>query len=305
MSSSGAEAGLLDGFEDEVDGFGVGFEGWGEAALVADGGVVALLLEDGLEGVEDLGAPAEGVREGFGADGHDHELLEVDVVIGVGAAVEDVHHGGGEGAGVDAAEVAIEGEGEGGGGGAGGGHGDGEDGVGAEGGLVGGVIEGDHGGVDESLVGGVEAGEFGAEDGLDVVDGFEDAFAEEVGLVVVAEFDGLVLAGGGAGGDGGAAAGAGLEGDVGLDGGVTAGVEDFAGGDGGDFGVHAVPFLGGCLRGVGDDAVGEAVVEAGAVVDGSGDTIDGEDGLDERISGGVAHVVDFSKARGWWELRAW
>jgi hypothetical protein len=103
-----------------------------EAAFVADGGVVALLLEHAFEGVEDFDAPAQGVGEGLGADGHDHELLEVDVRVGVGAAVEDVHHGGGQDAGVDAAEVAIEGSLSAFGGGAGGGHGDGEDGVGAE-----------------------------------------------------------------------------------------------------------------------------------------------------------------------------
>ena len=195
---AGRVAGLLDGFEDEFEGFFVGLELRGEAAFVADGGVVALLLEHAFEGVEDLGAPAERVGEGLGADGHDHELLEVDVGVGVGAAVEDVHHGRGQDAGVDAAEVAVERELERVGGGAGAGHGDGEDGVGAELGLVLGAVDGDHGGVDEALVGGVHAGEFGGEDGFDVFDGVEDALAEVVVLVAVAELDGLVLAGGGA-----------------------------------------------------------------------------------------------------------
>ena len=148
--------------------------------------------------MEDFGAPAEGVGEGFRAYGHDHEFLEVDVVVGVGATVEDVHHGGGEDRGVDAAEVAVEGEAEGFGGGAGAGHGDGEDGVGAEVALVVGAVDGDHGRVDEFLIAGVHAGEFGGDGGLDVVDGLEDALAEVVGLVVIAELDGLVLAGGGA-----------------------------------------------------------------------------------------------------------
>ena len=189
--------------------------------------------------MEDFGAHAKGVGEGLGADRHDHELLEVDVVVGVGAAVEDVHHGGGEDAGVDAAEVAIERETEGEGGGAGGGHGDGEDGVGAEGGFVVGVVELEHGGVEEALVGGVHAGELGGDDALDVIDGLENAFAEVVGLVVVAELDGLVLAGRGSGGDGGAAADVAFEDDVGFDGGIAAGVEDFAGGDGDDVGAVA------------------------------------------------------------------
>ena len=118
----------------------------------------------------------------------------------MGAAVEDVHHGGGEDGGVDAAEVAVERKAEGEGGGAGGGHGDGEDSVGAERGLVLGAVDLEHGAIDEALVGGVDAGELGGEDGLDVVDGFEDAFSAEVGGVVVAELDGLVLAGGSAGG---------------------------------------------------------------------------------------------------------
>ena len=60
---AGLVAGLVDGFEDDFDGFLVGFEAGREAAFVADGGVVALLLEDALEGVEDLGAPAERVGE--------------------------------------------------------------------------------------------------------------------------------------------------------------------------------------------------------------------------------------------------
>ncbi len=128
------------------------------------------------------------------------------------------------------------------GGGAGGGHGDGEDGVGAELGLVVGAVDGDHGGVDEALVGGVHAGELGGEDGLDVFDGLEDAFAEVDGLVAVAQLDGLVLAGGGAGGDGGAADGSAVEDDVGFDGGVAAGVEDFACVDRDDLG-HVAPVV--------------------------------------------------------------
>ena len=163
------------------------------------------------------------------------------------AAVEDVHHGRGQDAGVDAAEVAVERELERGGRGAGAGHGDGEDGVGAELGLVLGAVDGDHGGVDEALVGGVHAGEFGGEDGLDVLDGVEDAFAHVVGLVAVAELDGFVLAGGGAGGDGGAAHGSAGEGDVGFDGGVSAGIEDFAGGNGDDL-SHVAP-MGSCAIG--------------------------------------------------------
>ena len=131
----------------------------------------------------DLDAGAEGLVEVVETPGLDHELLEVNGVVGVLAAVEDVEHGDGEGLGGGASEVAVEGEARGVGGGAGGGHGDGEDGVGAEFGLVGGAVEFDHFGVDALLVAGVEA---------------LDGLADVVGLVAVAEFDGFVLAGGGA-----------------------------------------------------------------------------------------------------------
>ena len=39
-----------------------------------------------------LRSPPQGLGEGSRADGHDHELLEVDRVVGVHATVEDVHH---------------------------------------------------------------------------------------------------------------------------------------------------------------------------------------------------------------------
>ena len=226
------EAQLFDGFEDQLNGFRVGLEAGGKAAFIAHGGGVALFLENALEGVEDLDSLAEGVGEGFCADGHDHELLEVNVGVRVRASVEDVHHGRGQKRGIDAAQVAIERELERVGAGAGGGHGDSEDGVGAEAGFVLRTVYGDHGGVEQALVGCVHADELGREDGLDVVDGGEDAFAEVVGLVSIAELDCLMFARRGSGGDGGAADGSAGEGDVSFEGRISAGVEDFTGSDG-------------------------------------------------------------------------
>ena len=59
-----------------------------------------LLVQHALQRVVGLGAPAERLGERGRADGDDHELLEVDVVVGVHAAVEDVHHRDGEDVGV-------------------------------------------------------------------------------------------------------------------------------------------------------------------------------------------------------------
>ena len=61
-------------------------------------------------------------------------------------------------------------------------------------------------------------------------------------FVSIAKFDGLVLAGGGSAGNGGATLGSAVEDDVGLDGGVSAGVEDFACVDRDDLG-HVAPIV--------------------------------------------------------------
>ena len=104
--------------------------------------------------------------------------------------------------------------------------------------LVAGAIELDHGAVDADLVAGIVADERRGDLRLHVGDRLLRALAAVAGLVAVAEFDGLVFAGRGAGGNGGAAEGAGGEADVDLDGRIAAGIDDFAGGDGGDGGVH-------------------------------------------------------------------
>jgi hypothetical protein len=62
-----------------------------KSALVTDGGVELLVLQDLLEVVEGLDAPTERVPEGVGALRHQHELLHVQGVVGVGTAVDHVH----------------------------------------------------------------------------------------------------------------------------------------------------------------------------------------------------------------------
>jgi uncharacterized protein YqfA (UPF0365 family) len=65
-----------------------------------------------------------------------------------------------------------------------------------------------------------------------VGDGLLHALAEVARLVAVAQFDGFVLAGGGAGRNRGAADSAAGEANVDLDGRIAAGIDDLAGGDG-------------------------------------------------------------------------
>jgi hypothetical protein len=46
--------------------------------------------------VEDLGAVAERLAEAWRAERHQHEFLQIDGVVGVRAAVDDVHQGNGQ-----------------------------------------------------------------------------------------------------------------------------------------------------------------------------------------------------------------
>ncbi len=94
--------------------------------------------------------------------------------------------------------------------------------------------------IEEALVHGVKAFELGGEDGLDILDGLEDALAEVVALVAVAELDGLMLAGGGAGGDSGAAQCAGFQNYISFHGRIAARIENLAGADGNDL-SHIIP----------------------------------------------------------------
>ena len=225
---AGLEAGRLDGLHQVDEGFGVGLEIRREAALIPHAGGEPGRPEGVLERVVDLRAPPEAGRKVRRPHGHDHELLEVDVVVGVDASVQDVHHRHGEGVGVGPAEVGVERQADGGRGGAGDGERAAQDGVGAETPLVWGAVRDDHGLVDPALVGCLAAHERRGELPVDVRYGLRDALAEVAALVAVSKLDRLELAGRGAGGDDGAAGRPVLERDLDLDGRVAAGVQDLA-----------------------------------------------------------------------------
>ena len=233
---AGREAGLADRLDEQVERLAVAREVRREAALVAEAGGEPLAREQALQHVVGLGAPAEGLAERLRADRQDHELLDVDVRLGVRAAVDDVHHRHRQHVGVRAADVAEERQLGGGGGGLRDGEADAEDRVRAEVRLVLGAVGRDQGRVDDALVGGVDALDGRAELVDDGGDGLLDALAAVALLVAVAQLVGLERAGGGAGGDGGAGDHAVLEQDLDLDGRVAARVQDLAGVDGVDGG---------------------------------------------------------------------
>ena len=63
-----------------------------------------------LQRVVDLGADAHAIGEARRAGRNDHELLKVDLVVGVRAAVEDIHHRHRQQPGLLAAEIAPQGK---------------------------------------------------------------------------------------------------------------------------------------------------------------------------------------------------
>ena len=107
LVAAGLVAGFDDGVHDVLERVLVVDVGR-EAALVADVGVVPGLLEHALERVEDLAHLADGFRPALGAHRHDHEFLEIDLVVRVLAAVDDVRHRHRQLAGVGAADVAVQ-----------------------------------------------------------------------------------------------------------------------------------------------------------------------------------------------------
>jgi len=100
-------AGPLDGLQYHGDGVFVRRQAGGIAALVAHGRGEAALVEELAERVEGLCRPTQRLGEGRRAERRDHEFLEIGRVLGVLAAVQDVHQRHGQDVGV-VAKVPIQ-----------------------------------------------------------------------------------------------------------------------------------------------------------------------------------------------------
>ena len=222
---AGLKASLLDGLGDVLERLGIGLKVGGKAALVAHAAAQAGLVQHALEGVVDLGAPTQALCKARSAHRHDHELLEVNVVVGMHAAVENVHHGRGQQVGVDAAQVLVQRQARRLGSGAGDGQRHAQNGVGTELGLVGRTVGGNQCGVNGTLIEGIEAHDGVGALVVDVLDGLRNALAQVATLVAVAQFTCLKGAGRSARRHHRATEAAILEHDLHLDGGVAAAVE--------------------------------------------------------------------------------
>ena len=79
-------------FEHDLNRFFIGLAARRKSAFVADGSVVAALLQRRFQRVKNLHAPAQSFRKSRRSDRHDHEFLKVHGTVGVRTAIENVHH---------------------------------------------------------------------------------------------------------------------------------------------------------------------------------------------------------------------
>ena len=199
-----------------------------KAALVADIGVEPGGFERSAQRVKDFRAGTQRLGKILRSGGHDHEFLKIDRIVGMHAAVDDIHHRHRQHACRRAADIAIERQIVGGGGRLGDRKRDTEDRVGAETSLVGRAVEADHRFVDLDLRLGVEAAQRIEDFAIDRFDRAAHALAEITLLVAVTKLDGLVRAGRSSRRHGGTAERAILQDDIDLNGRIAAAVENFA-----------------------------------------------------------------------------
>ncbi len=142
--------------------------------------------------MEHLGPHAHSLTDGWCTDRHDHEFLHINRVVGMGTAIDDIHHRHRHGAGRGTTNIAIErqtgifcrclGNRE----------ADAEDRIRAEIALVVGAVEGEHHLVDDDLLMGIHAEQRILNIGIHRIDRVLHALAQIAGLVTITEFNRLM-----------------------------------------------------------------------------------------------------------------
>ena len=208
----------------------------GETALVTNVRIVKALLEGGFQGMKHFRTHAHRIRHAGGRHRHDHEFLKIDGVVSMGAAVEDVHHRHRHHMRVRPAEIGIKRHTQ---------RGrrrlrhrqrHPENGIGAQPPLVPGAVKLDHRPVNGDLIPRIHAAQPLGDLAIDSRHCLGDALAMITIGIIIAQLDGLMRAGGGAGGHGGAPPASVLENDIDFNGGIAAAVENFAAMDADDAG---------------------------------------------------------------------
>ena len=167
---SGLVTGIDDRGHNEVQSLAVRRQVRGHPALVPDGGRIPRSRQSAPQGVKHLHADPKTFGETRRAERQNHELLDVDRVVGVRAPVEDIQHWDREDARIAGAQVSEQGRPRRGRGRARRRHGDRKDRVRPEATLVRRAVERDERGVEPALVRGVAASRRGRDLPVDVRD---------------------------------------------------------------------------------------------------------------------------------------
>ena len=188
---SGTVSRLFNGAQNDFHGFFVASQIGGKSAFVSHVGAVTLAFQHALQVVEDLRAHAQAVREGLGAHRHHHEFLDVNLVVRVRAAVQDVHHGNGQRPGIHPTHVPVQGLAQAVRSSACHRKAHAENGVGPQIAFVLRAVDFKHGLVNETLVGDVEAHKRFLQFNVDVRNGFLHALAHP-SVSAIAKLNGFV-----------------------------------------------------------------------------------------------------------------
>ena len=188
---AGTETGLPDRSDDQLERLLVAFQVRRKSAFIANSCGQLAALEDFLQGMKNLDAPLQCFAESRCADRHDHEFLQVDAVVGMFAAVDDVHHRHGEDVSLHAAEILVKLQSQGFGCRLGCSQRNGEDGIGAQPALVFGSIELGQKVVKSALIQDIEAFKFRSDQFIDVAHRIENAEAQIASRIFVPELDSL------------------------------------------------------------------------------------------------------------------
>ena len=176
----------------------------------------------------DFGIHAQGFGKVYGPNRHDHEFLDIDVVIGMSTAIEDVHHRNRQFLSVDTAQILVQGQTGIFSGCFGAGKADAQDGIGTKFAFIFGSIKAQERLVNLDLTGRFKANEGIADDVVDVIHSLQDAFTEVTVLIPVTQFHGFMNACGSTARNSSAADDAVIKEDLHFNGGVAAGIQDFS-----------------------------------------------------------------------------
>ena len=185
-------------------------------------------MQNLFQRVINLGAPTQALGERFGANRHNHEFLEVNVVVGMHAAVENVHHGRRQHMGVCAANVAIQRQLARLGSGTCASERSTQNGVRAQVALVRSTVDVNHFGIDSALVASVHADNRFSNFLIHMGDGLLNALAKVAVLIAVTQLNSLECASRCARRNDRACERTVVEGNLDLNRGVAAGIENLS-----------------------------------------------------------------------------